>query len=846
MRDARGTPKSTGKENEPNSQSSLSPKSRAIQNHKRRADATVISEKKLIRENEQLKREQKNSARREKRNRQRMNKLKQHVKEAEDEPKGDLGRQNSAGLEQPRNSRPRFAFLRSSEVSYDWHAVKLHIKNQYVQLGTEIRQTKDFTMSSNSTSRRKMNYQSHHIHMRVPEKQSDGSISLSAQPKIRFTGIQSTVNHSTKTSKTAWLTIYKDIMSVYNGSPFGWRLGALDLRMICRRLRGMCGDHANNEKALSDAWKELKDDLLLQEVGEERLRELDGQIEELQSLCRQWVGRKYDDAGGFNTYMRLPAEERAARDLACTQAMTRELSTEALQNLDEEDRRLLTVWVWTGCCMHKDQNSFKGGNTSMTAHWKELGIPGPIPLANKDSAAAVQRVLHPEDGDQPPSEDDLERLENAAFSGEKAAALAGAIFENAIEKRGQGDQVELFLLAKLEAGAPIKRFAKMNQTRFGSHSDAACELIARGTIYREFLEAIKDLKTRPGWTNIEKNVYNALEDGPTLTELAVLALYHIFFAIPYQHRVRTPEEVVLNTISLGPLHAEIRDHCKKIIDCPDMILDFDEDAYSLATFDGKDVARDDVLAEIKKLHGIGKLPCLRQMLVQFLEGAKSTWIRFSLEFAPGGLIDGLNDTEKGRIWLPATNDRNEGALGSFIRNETQIFMDTWFTPDDHQYVMKAARELDAGLERERKRLQMEYNQHILAEKAQKVTDAAAKEAQIQHRLDATPLISHIEDIHRRGMTKDKLQDQLEKLRRLWNTPKVERIVIPRKSHIPKLADKQRALVHAFQEHLRLVGTSSNQVILGPLVQQEGGDIVHNHFDGDDEDFGQFDDDVPVF
>ncbi|KAJ7817072.1 hypothetical protein B0H13DRAFT_1662960 [Mycena leptocephala] len=243
-----------------------------------------------------------------------------------------------------------------------------------IQLGAEIRQTEDFTMSSDSTSRRKMNYQSHHIHMRVPEKRSDGSIGLSAQPKIRFAGIQFTVNHSTETSKAAWLTVYKDIMSAYNSSPLGRRLGALDLRMICWRLRGMCGDHANNEKALSDAWKELKDDLLLQEPGEERLRELDGQIEELQSLCRQWVGR-------------LPAEERAARDLACVHAMTRELGTEALKELDEADRRLLTVWAWTGCCMHKDQNSFKGGNTYMTAYWKELGVPGPIPLANKDSQA---------------------------------------------------------------------------------------------------------------------------------------------------------------------------------------------------------------------------------------------------------------------------------------------------------------------------------------------------------------------------------------------------------------------------------------------------------------------------
>jgi hypothetical protein len=442
-------------------------------------------------------------------------------------------------------------------------------------------------MSSDSTSRRHLNYQSHHIHLRVPVKNADGTVSLSAKPKIRFAGIASTVDHSTETSKQAWLTLYRDIMAAYNASPLGRRLGTLDLRLICRRLRGMCGDHANNEKALSQAWKELKEDLLLTELGEQRLLELDGQIDELLKISQKWVARKFDEVGGFEAYMRLPAEERAVRDLACVHAMTRELGTEALAKLDEPDRRLLTVWVWTGCCMHKDQNSFKAGNTSMTVYWKEAGIPGPIPLANKESAAAVRRVLHPEDGDKPASADDLERVENASFGGAKAVALAGAIFENAIEKRGQGDQVELFLRAKLGAGEPIKRFAKTNQTRFGSHGDAACELVARREIYREFLVAIKDLKVRSGWTNIEKNVYDALNDGPTLTELAVLAIYHLFVAVPYTRRVRAPEEVALNAISLGPLHEEIRDHCQLLIDTPELILDFDDESYLLATFDGQ-------------------------------------------------------------------------------------------------------------------------------------------------------------------------------------------------------------------------------------------------------------------
>ncbi|KAJ7784853.1 hypothetical protein DFH07DRAFT_763466 [Mycena maculata] len=883
MRDARGTAQ---KENIP-----LSPKSRAIETQKHRADAAEA-------ENDKLKQDKKNSARRERRHKKKIADLKQKTKEAEDKLKKAIAygeaqrqsdvsvKQNTAGhsrtsssrqkitalsqlrgvlqLARQQNNRHKEALKRANggscsakhlirmrakhgraykvelraiarvlvscgckegqvgdlmqdiarifgvdlDRAMSWRTVRRAVLEglvaSQVQLGAEMKYTEeiDITMSSDSTSRRHLNYQSHHIHLRVPVKNADG----------------------TETSKAAWLTIYDDITAVYNASPLGQRLGNLNLRLICRRLRGMCGDHANNEKALSQAWKELKHDLLLAELGEQRLMELDGQINELQKISQQWVGRKFDDAGGFEAYMHLPAEERAARDLACVNAMTRELGAEALTKLDDADRHLLTVWVWTGCCMHKDQNSFKGGNTHMTTYWKELGVPGPIPLANKDSAAAVRCVLHPEDGDKPVSEDDLERLENAAFGGAKAAALAGAIFENTIEKHGQGDQVEVFLRAKLEAGAPVKRFAKTNQTRFGSHGDASCELIARREIYREFLEAIKDLKTRPGWTNIEKNVFNVLNDGPTLTELAVLSIYHLFVSVPYTRRVRAPEEVALNAISLGPLHAEVRDHCQKLIDSPELILDFDKDEYLLATFDGQPVVRDDVMVEIKRLYDNGKLPYLREMLKR---GGLGSFIRHMREDVTAALA-----THNGRAM--------------FGRNETQAFMDMWFTPKDHRYVMQAVRNLDAaGLERERKRLQMEYNQRILAEKAQKVADAAAKEAEIQQHLDSTTLISCVEDIYRRGMTREKLQDQLEKLRRRWNTKARENIVIPKKSHIPRLADKQRALVNAFQDHLKLLASASNQTTDFSAPQEEE-ELVQDHYHADDADFGEFEEDTAVF
>jgi hypothetical protein len=38
------------------------------------------------------------------------------------------------------------------------------------------------------------------------------------------------------------------------------------------------------------------------------------------------------------------------------------------------------------------------------------------------------------------------------------------------------------------------------------------------------MEWIRDSKDKPGFTNLEKNIYNGLRDVPTQTELAVLVL----------------------------------------------------------------------------------------------------------------------------------------------------------------------------------------------------------------------------------------------------------------------------------------------------------------------------------
>ncbi|KAF9020508.1 hypothetical protein BDZ89DRAFT_1138607 [Hymenopellis radicata] len=361
-----------------------------------------------------------------------------------------------------------------------------------VQLGHEMNATEDLTLSGDSTSRRNQNYQAHHATYRVLEVLPDGTVRLSLKPQIRFMGIQSTVDHTTLKSKESWVKTMQDILSIYVDSPLTKRTAGyqFDLRAICRKLRGMCSDHVNGEKATAEAMEELKREETMKGLGKARKKEMG--LEAFEELLREWNWKKIEDAGGWEGYMALTPEERAVRDIATVDAMMKSLGEEEFKTLSAEEQRLLTLFVWSGCCMHKDQNSFKGGNAAMMAAWKALGLQGPIILANKVNAAKVRNVLAPETGSSTPTEAEIAALEASTFGGAKTASLAGAIFNNRCNKKGQGETHVIFLSQKVEK--LVRRFPQTNNTQFGSHGEAAGELLLHLKEYREFLLHIKTKK----------------------------------------------------------------------------------------------------------------------------------------------------------------------------------------------------------------------------------------------------------------------------------------------------------------------------------------------------------------
>jgi len=74
----------------------------------------------------------------------------------------------------------------------------------------------------------------------------------------------------------------------------------------------------------------------------------------------------------------------------------------------------------------------------------------------------------------------------------------------------------------------------------------------------------------------------------------------------------------------------------KIINNPNILVSADS-SFKTATLDGEEWQNPAVVQKIFGL--ISTLPHFYNLFIAFFQGAAETWIRFTSEFAPGGLTD---------------------------------------------------------------------------------------------------------------------------------------------------------------------------------------------------------------
>ncbi|KAG8709460.1 hypothetical protein FRC09_000664 [Ceratobasidium sp. 395] len=395
----------------------------------------------------------------------------------------------------------------------------------------------------------------------------------------------------------------------------------------------------------------------------------------------------------LSNWRELPAEKQSAFMHDAWLALALQIGEDEFQKLSPESQFEVDFFAWTGCCMHKELNAVKGGVSQMSSAWDKLSSAPPIPLKNKFEATKST---------QPNAEDKHTR------GGIKLASLAGALFNNKDDKKGYQTTVDDFFKKTFGYSS---RFLDTSNTGYRSYCDAATELILHTETYVQLLEAIRDSKCTPGFTNIEANVYCGLQDTSTLTELAILSLYALSVGRPYMRKVRSGS---LNALELGSFHNQVKAHCRAIIQNPELLLS-PEALATTGTLDGESWDRPEVIYRVTYL--ASRLPSIRLLLVAFFEGALGTWERFTTEFDNDSIISQATPKQRQSAWMTPTNDISEGALGQWRqmlrrapnmtddqcnaqvmlqKNNTYEWSQRTLTDDDEAYIRHEARSLDAS------------------------------------------------------------------------------------------------------------------------------------------------------
>jgi hypothetical protein len=465
----------------------------------------------------------------------------------------------------------------------------------------------------------------------------------SAFPISRFLGITREVNHKTSTQVENWIHLLADISAVHGESPGGSK-DSVKATEIGRKATGYSGDHAADQMKLSRELHAYKQSCDYQLRGEQAIKsKSEGEIKK---VVDEIFGSILEEVGGWKGWDARSREEQEKLLGCLINDIWIHFGKGAFDKLPEQLRRLAGLWHWSGCCMHKDLNTFKGGATRLSAFWKEEGIEGPVKLLSRGR----------EEREELTGSDTTDcELNKASGGAAKLADLVGALVRNKVETKGYPDEFRTYAMDQLNFEIS---FPDTSNTRYQCYGDAATELIQRLDFYIGFLDQHGKKKKRgAGLNHMEKNILKGLEDPATQTELAVFSLYSEAISKPYAISVRGSFNESKNALDLGPAHSQIISHIDTLIENPDLLIG-DNTSHETGALYRTHWDQ----AIINYMHSIrNQLPHLRQALIAFLQGAQAKWVDFTKEFTQGSDISDSTAQERLLSFRSPTNDHSEGA-----------------------------------------------------------------------------------------------------------------------------------------------------------------------------------------
>ncbi|TFK58365.1 hypothetical protein BDN72DRAFT_782188 [Pluteus cervinus] len=697
-----------------------------------------------------------------------------------------------------------------------------------IQLAYDMVSTDKLSFSSDATSHKHIEYESRAIALQVVDYENPD---VPRQWKLRTLGVGSMVDHTSETQARTLKERLQEIAVMFNQSPFAKREN-LEFRPehFAYRLLGTSGDHAADQKCVHEMLKIWRMEIILQRMGEEALFMLNKQqlVETLIPLKL----RKIQDAGGLEAWQAKSDQEKELMDIEIIKTVGKHI----YDNLPAADQKKLTVFIRTGCCMHKDLNCVRSGDKAMQRMWLTLGKEAPILLPNKDNNHILEDVSQSKHQTAPLKK---HAQEVSKRGGSHITLLGALICRNKNTKKGQQDTYSWYMETVVGQHIP---YPDVSNTRYGSHGEAAATIIAYLKAFIQFVDNfIRNSKEHPGQTNIEKNFTAGLKDIPTLTELCVLALYYIAVSRPFMQFVRHHD----NILELGPFFQKKTSFLGKIMENPkiwtgsiaaesDAFLDGrGQDKWSLKIWDA-----------VKGLAPL--LPDLDVAITWFVDGAREAFVeRFSDEFKEGGDIDRLTATERKALYFSSTNDMNEGTLGTlrqerrkkpsetlhkfnarFIpsHNATEQFMEQkLMTEEDQTYLRSAARAIDTShLEKRRKEEQMRADEKRVADNREKEAQRQEKERKRLAVIAETSKNLIFDDSTIEALSNKELNHQLDFHRQTEKAYMIEDETarVPLKSHMKLKRERVEELKKAVQRYFQ----HQNEDGTGPVIVDDDGDV----------------------
>ena len=411
-------------------------------------------------------------------------------------------------------------------------------------------------------------------------------------------------------------------------------------------MTGYLSDHASDQKKVFRELETYHQECNLELLGERAmlLEDPDKEESEMEQVLDEKGEVMMKAIGGVARWVELPEGERLqlGRDLIRDAEIC--LGERALERLPEDLRREVMEEMgcyWSGCGMHKDLNSVKGGVDRMSRWWEEAGRTPPIALMNKfkSEAGSNREVARSERG------------------GVKLTNLLGALVKHKDPKKGQQDQFRTF--SRNNVGYEV-HFPDTSNTRYQSHTDAAVEIVHHPQLYLNFLKFLEITKTStPGRLNhMEENIRHGLMDKPTFTEIIVLALYGEAISTPFARFLRSSEGK--NGLDLGPDYDRFKQHFRKVINNPYLLIGPKIDSTTGA-LDGQPWQNVAVIQIIEKSYR--DFPDLPGALTAFFQGALDKLEKFTEEYKKGNPISMATPEQHWRGFRRLTNCKNEGSLG---------------------------------------------------------------------------------------------------------------------------------------------------------------------------------------